>query len=127
MEAVVLVMILALMQFFFFGTLVGRARMKYNVPAPAITGDPMFERYNRVHQNTMESLILFLPGMTIFGYYANPNIAVALGLVWIIGRFIYLRAYLKEPGSRSLGFALTFFPSAILLIGGGIAALRAML
>jgi len=127
MEAVVLVMILALIEYFVFGALVGRARVKYNVPAPATTGDPVFERYNRVHQNTLESLMLFLPGMTIFGYYSNPSIAVILGLIWVVGRILYLRAYVREPGSRGLGFALTFFPSAILLIGGAIAAVRAML
>ena len=127
MEAVYIVIVLALVQYFFFGMLVGRARMKYNVPAPATTGDPMFERYNRVHQNTQESLLLFLPGIVIFSLYTNPNIAAGLGFVWIIGRFIYLRAYTKEPKSRGLGFALTALPSLVLLIGGLIGAVRALL
>ena len=127
MQLVAIVIVLALLQYFAFGILVGRARMKYNVPAPATSGDPMFERYNRVHQNTLESLLIFLPGITIYGTYSNPNIAAALGAVWIIGRFIYLFAYIKEPGSRSLGFALTTLPSLFLLIGGGIAAGRALL
>ena len=127
MELVVIVIALALLQYFAFGILVGRARMKYNVPAPATSGDPMFERYNRVHQNTLESLLIFLPAITIYGTYSNPNIAAALGVVWIIGRFIYLFAYVKEPGSRSLGFALTVLPSLFLLIGGAIAAARGLL
>ena len=127
MQLVVIVMVLALLQYFAFGILVGRARMKYNVPAPATSGDPVFERYNRVHMNTLESLVLFLPGMTIYGAYGNPNIAAALGIIWIIGRFIYLRAYVKEPGSRSLGFGLTVLPSLYLLIGGAIAAGRQLL
>ena len=127
MQLVIIVIVLALLQYFAFGILVGRARMKYNVPAPATSGDPIFERYNRVHQNTLESLVLFLPGITIYGTYSNPNIAAALGIVWIIGRFIYLRAYIKEPGSRSLGFALTTLPSLFLLIGGAVAAGRSLL
>ena len=122
MPLVTIVIALALLQYFAFGILVGRARMKYDVPAPATSGDPMFERYNRVHQNTLESLLIFLPGITIYGTYSNPNIAAALGLVWIIGRFIYLFSYLKDPGSRGLGFALTTLPSLFLLIGGAIAA-----
>jgi len=126
MELVVIVIVLALLQYLAFGILVGRARGKYNVPAPATSGDPMFERYNRVHMNTLEALLLFLPGMVIYGTYANPNIAAGLGIVWIIGRFIYLRAYVKDPGSRSLGFALTTLPSLFLLIGGAIAAARAL-
>ena len=116
MQRVVIVIILALLQYFFFSILVGRARMKYSVPAPATTGDPMFERYYRVQMNTLESLVLFLPGMTIYGFYGNVYIASALGIVWIIGRFIYLRAYIKDPGSRSLGFGLTAVPSLLLLI-----------
>lgn len=127
MEAVYIVIILALVQYFFFGILVGRARMKYNVPAPATSGDPMFERYNRVQQNTQESLLLFLPGIVIFSLYSNPSIAAGLGIVWIIGRFIYLRAYTKEPESRGLGFALTALPSLVLLIGGLTGAVRALL
>jgi glutathione S-transferase len=127
MQLVVIVIVLALLQYFAFGILVGRARMKYNVPAPATTGDPIFERYNRVHQNTLESLVLFLPGITIYGTYGNPELAAGLGLVWIVGRFVYLRAYVKEPGSRGVGFALTTLPSLFLLIGGAIAAGRALL
>lgn len=127
MQFVVIVIVLALLQFFAFGILVGRARMKYNVPAPATTGDPIFERYNRVHQNTLESLVLFVPGITIFGTYSNPELAAGLGMVWILGRFIYLRSYVKDPGSRGLGFGLTALPSLFLLIGGAIAAGRALL
>lgn len=124
MELVIVIIALALIQYSVFGMLVGRARGKYNVPAPATTGDPIFERFNRVHQNTQESLMLFVPGMIMFGYYSNPSIAVWLGVVWIIGRFIYLRSYIKEPKSRGLGFVLTFLPSLILVIGGAIAAGR---
>jgi uncharacterized MAPEG superfamily protein len=80
-----------------------------------------------VHQNTQECLMLFLPGMTIFGFYSNPNIACILGIIYIIGRFIYLRAYVKDPGSRSIGFMLSFFPNVILVIGGAIAAARQLL
>lgn len=127
MQLVAIVIVLALLQYFAFGILVGRARMKYNVPAPATSGDPTFERFNRVHQNTLEALLLFLPGITIYGTYSSPNVAAALGVVWIVGRFIYLQAYIKDPGSRSLGFALTTLPSLFLLIGGAIAAARELL
>ncbi len=127
MEAVYIVIVLAVLQYFFFGTLVGYARGKYNVPAPATSGDPMFERYNRVHQNTQESLLLFLPGIVLFSFYWSPGVAAALGVIWIIGRFIYLRAYVKAPESRGPGFALTALPSLILLAGALIGAVRAML
>jgi hypothetical protein len=35
---------------------VGRARAKYKIAAPAMTGDAAFERHFRVHMNTLESL-----------------------------------------------------------------------
>ncbi|MBL4819500.1 MAG: MAPEG family protein [Gammaproteobacteria bacterium] len=122
MELVAIVIAIALIQYFVFGMLVGRARGKYNVEAPATTGDPIFERYNRVHQNTQESLLLFVPGMVMFGFYASANIACILGIIWIIGRVIYLRSYVKAPASRTLGFVLTMLPNLVLVIGGGIAA-----
>ena len=122
MELVIIIIALALIQYQVFGFLVGKARGTYNVPAPATIGDPIFERYNRVHQNTQESLMLFIPGMMMFGYYSNPNIAAGLGVIWIIGRILYLRSYVKEPKSRTLGFMLTFFPNIILVFGGAISA-----
>ena len=123
MEPVAIVITLALIEYAVFGMLVGRARGKYGVPAPAITGDPIFERYFRVQQNTQELMIIFLPGITLFGYYYNPNYAAILGLVFIVGRIIYLRGYVADPKKRGPGFGLSFLPAVILAIGGGIAAL----
>ena len=122
MQQVVIVIALALILYVVFSMLVGRARMKYNVEAPATTGDPIFERYFRVQQNTQESLVLFLPGMFMFGVYSNPNIACILGLIWIVGRILYLRSYVKDPKSRGMGFMLSFLPNVILVIGGAVGA-----
>ena len=126
MELVIVIIALALIQYQVFGFLVGRARGKYDVPAPAMIGDPIFERYNRVHQNTQESLMLFIPGMMMFGYYINPTIAAGLGVIWLIGRILYLRSYVKEPTTRAVGFLLTFAPNVILVIGGAISAAMAL-
>jgi glutathione S-transferase len=123
MELVAIVIVLALLQYTFFGALVGRARMKYHVHAPSISGHPVFERYYRVHQNTLESLILFIPGILLFATYVRPDVAAAVGVIFIIGRFIYLRAYVADPKTRSLGFLLTIGPSAVLALGGCIGAL----
>ena len=126
MQLVAIVIVLALLQYLYFGITVGMARGKYNVPAPATSGDPTWERMNRVHQNTTEQLILFIPAIVIFGTYANPMWAAILGVIWIIGRFIYRQSYIKDPSSRSLGFALTGLPSMIMLIGGLIRAIMTM-
>ena len=83
MDFVIIVVVLALVQYFAFGILVGMARGKYGVDAPAISGDPVFERYYRVHQNTLEQLIMFLPAMFLYSHTSNPNYAAALGAVYL--------------------------------------------
>lgn len=118
MELVAIVVLVSLIQYTVFGALVGKARMTYKVEAPAVSGDPTFERYYRVHMNTLESLVLFLPSIFVFATYINAEIAAGLGVVFIIGRQLYLRSYVKDPKSRGIGYMLTFLPSTILALGG---------
>jgi glutathione S-transferase len=115
---------LALLQFIVFGFKVGSARGKYGVKAPAVIGNEIFERCFRVQQNTLEQLVVFLPGLYIFGRYVNPLWAAGLGVVYLIGREIYAATYVKDPAKRSLGFGLTFLPSVILVAGSLIGAVR---
>lgn len=112
------VIALALMQFFVFGGLVGRARVRYQVEAPAITGHPVFERYYRVHYNTMEQLVCFVPGMLLFGTWVSATGAALLGLLFIAGRIVYLRGYVADPKKRGAGFGISVLPVMILLVGG---------
>ena len=118
MELVAIVVLASLIQYTVFGALVGKARMTYKVEAPAVSGDPIFERYYRVHMNTLESLVLFLPSIFVFATYVSTDIAAGLGVVFIIGRQMYLRSYVKDPKSRGAGYMLTFLPSTILALGG---------
>jgi uncharacterized MAPEG superfamily protein len=127
MEPVALVLALALVEYFVFGLLVGRARGQYGVEAPATTGHPVFERYHRVHQNTLEQLAIFVPALWMFGIYVSAAIASLLGLVFIAGRFVYLRGYVADPKKRSTGTLITLIAQAILLVGGGVGALLAWL
>lgn len=127
MELVAIVVVLALIEYFAFGILVGRARGKYEINAPAISGHPTFERYYRVHQNTLEQLMMFIPAILIYGYYGNPTIASGLGVVYLIGRIVYLRAYVADPAKRGAGFGLSFLPIAFMLVAGLIAAVMNLL
>jgi len=124
MELIAIVTILALMQFVLFSIQVGSMRGKHKVNAPAITGAPEFERMFRVQQNTLEQLVAFVPALWIYGYYVKPLWGAGFGLVFIIGRFIYRAAYLKDPKSRGLGFTLTFLPTAVMLIWALVSAVR---
>jgi uncharacterized MAPEG superfamily protein len=117
MELVTIVIAVALIEYIGFGMLVGRARVKYGVNAPATSGHEIFERYFRVHQNTMEMLVVFLPAIWLFGEYVSPGWAAGLGLVFVIGRIVYLQSYVADPARRSAGFGLSFLPIAIAVAG----------
>lgn len=116
MDWIVIVTVLLLLQYTWFGVEVGSMRGKYEVKAPAISGAPEFERMYRVHYNTMEQLVLFLPLMWLFALYVNALWAAGFGAVFLIGRFLYRAEYLKEPSSRSPGFTLTILPSAVMAV-----------
>ena len=126
MEVLAIVTILALGQFIFFSIHVGTMRGKHQVTGPATTGAPEFERSFRVQQNTMEQLVVFLPALWIFGHLVKPSWAAGFGLIFIVGRFIYRAEYLKEPSSRSLGFMISFLPSAVMLVWSLVVALRVL-
>ena len=118
---------LALVEFLYFAVAVSRARVRYGVPAPATTGNEIFERYFRVQMNTLEQLVIFIPSILIFSQYLSPYLAAALGAVFIIGRLVYLFSYVKDPKTREVGFILTIAPTAILLVGAIFSAARAAL
>jgi glutathione S-transferase len=122
MAYVDIVTALALLQFIVFVMQVGRARGKYGVLAPSTTGNEIFERHFRVQQNTLEQLILFLPGLYLFAHYFNPLWAAGLGLIYLIGRQVYSASYVRDPKTRSAGFGLTFLPTIVLIAGGLIGA-----
>ena len=117
MAYVLLVIVLALLQYIFFSIAVGRARGKYGVHAPAIAGNEQFERYFRVHMNTLEQLIVFIPAVWLFAQFVSPHWAAGLGGVYLVGRVVYFLSYVKDPKSRGLGFALTSVPSLVMLVG----------
>lgn len=126
MESVAIVAALALVEYIYISAQVGTARGRYDVPAPATTGDAVFERYYRVQQNTLEQLVVFLPSIWLFAHYVIPALAAGLGLVFIAGRAIYFRAYVKDPATRTTGFLMTFGANVVLLLGGLIGALVAL-
>jgi glutathione S-transferase len=117
MDLVTVILVLALLQYIAFAMLVGGARGKYGVKAPATTGHEVFERYFRVQQNTLELLVVFVPAIWLFGQYVSTLWAAILGLVYLVGRVVYLKSYVADPAKRSAGFGLSFLPIAVMLIG----------
>jgi len=114
---VALITLLSLLVYFWMGLRVGGARGKFGVEAPATTGSPEFERYFRVHYNTLEWLVIYLPSLWLFAIYVSDLIAAAVGVIWIIGRIIYALSYVKDPKTRSAGFGIQALSTAVLLFG----------
>lgn len=123
MALVAVIVLLALVEYMVFGFLVGRARGRYNVPAPAMAGHEVFDRYFRVHYNTLENLLVFVPAIWIFGTYVSSQWAAALGVFFIVGRAVYFRAYVADPKRRGAGFGLTMLANFALVIGALIGSL----
>ena len=116
MNPVIAVTVLALIQFIFFGALVAVARKTQGVAAPAMTGSEVFDRLSRVHLNTQERLVLFLPLMWLAAQFWNPIWAAGAGMVFLIGRMVYWRGYVQHPDKRMLGNLLTMLPTGLLLL-----------
>lgn len=116
------VIALALLEYSYFLFQCGQARGRNDVPAPTTWGNPEYERYFRVQMNTVEHLVMFIPGMWMFGHYVSAPWAMGLGLVFVLGRALYARAYWKDPAGRGPGFLLTLVANASLVFGSLIGA-----
>ena len=97
------------------GWAVGRARVRHQVKAPATAGPDGFERAYRVHMNTLENTVIFLPALWLAALYSSPRIAALVGAVWLVGRLWYAVAYARDPRSRGAPFALAAIACAVLI------------
>ena len=125
MVLVEIVTVLALLQFVVFGALVGRARGKYGISAPAVSGHEMFERYYRVQMNTLELLVVFVPSLWLAARYWSPLVVAAIGAIYLVGRVLYFRAYVSEPAKRGIGFVMSLGPAVVLLLATLVGAVLA--
>lgn len=113
---------------FLFSFRAGKTRLKTGVSAPAMAGDDEFERATRVHQNTLEQMVLFLPVLWIFSTLVSDLYAGIAAVLWIIARVLYSQAYMGDPSKRGQGFMLgilvlliTFVWSLVMVVLGMMA------
>ena len=118
MELVYFMIMLALLEYVAMAALVGRAREKFGILAPTMTGHPEFERVIRVHLNTLENLIIFVPAVWIFASYVSALWAAILGFVFVVARAVYAIGYLRAAEKRSIGAAITGLVDLVLVVGG---------
>jgi glutathione S-transferase len=108
------VTILAILFYFWTGIAVGQMRSKHGVKAPAMTGNAEFECAVRVQMNTLEWMVIFVPLLWLATIYFSPAMTTAwlswlpplFGLIWIVGRVLYMNGYMTAPDKRGLGFSV---------------------
>lgn len=96
---------------------VGRARHKYKIQAPAVTGNKVFERIYRVQMNTLESFVIFIPSLWLYAIYMSDKGAGIAGLLWIVGRIWYAESYEKDAKKRGPGFLISMLTAMGLWLG----------
>jgi glutathione S-transferase len=112
-----LVTCLAILLYFFTSIRVSKARVTFGIKAPAITGNPDFERVFRVQMNTLEWMPIFLPSLWLFAAYISDGAAAVIGLVWVAGRVLYMTGYSQAASKRGLGFGVQATATLVLWAG----------
>ncbi len=115
--------LLAVVLTFTLGARVGYMRARCKIEAPATTGHPDFERAFRIHSNTVENLVLFVPLLWIASVFYGGTIPFWLGIAWLLSRLIYAWGYsqqktqLRGPG---LGLGLLSLIGLLVLSAIGL-------
>ena len=115
MKYTALVTIISIVVTMVFGACVGMMRARFNIQAPSLTGSSQFERAFRVHMNTVEQLVLFIPVLWLSTSVLGDLLAAGIGSVWVVGRVIYADAYLRNPASRRPGMIITLMSTGLLM------------
>jgi glutathione S-transferase len=112
-----IVTLLMVITYMVAGFLVGAARGKHGVKAPATEGPDAFNRVYRAHMNTLEQLVAMLPALWLFAITVGDQFAGALGLVWVVGRILYIQAYAVAAEKRGFGFMVSFIALVVAVLG----------
>jgi len=107
--------------------IVGKARVKYEIKAPATSGHEMFDRAYRVQMNTLESAMLLLPSMWLYASLIGDLGAGVSGAIWVAGRVWFALAYQQDPAKRGPGFGISFLAIAGMWAGSLWAVIQLLL
>jgi glutathione S-transferase len=121
------VTLLALLLYLILTGVVARARGKYGIVAPAVTGDENFERAYRVQMNTMEQMVFFLPALWLYAVLVSDRGAAVGGLIWVVGRLMYAVNYMRDPSTRGPGMTITLVAQVGLYLGAVYGVVRALI
>lgn len=118
---------LVLLQYLYFSVEVGRARGRTGVAAPAVSGNEEFERYYRAQLNTAEQLVIFGPALFASAWLVGDLYGAVFAAVFFVGRALYFRNYVRDPGSRGPGMLLTMIGNLALILGGLVGAVLSLI
>ena len=104
---------------------VARKRRAHGIEVPAMSGHPEVERALRVQGNTVEQFVIFLPALWLATLYFQGWIPPVIGLIWVIGRVIFLVGYMASADKRHIGFGITVLSNIALLILATIGVVNA--
>lgn len=112
------VTVLSILFVFYTGLNVAQMRAKHKIVAPAVTGNPEFERAYRVQVNTLEQFVMFLPLLWLATTYFRSAgwLPALMGLLWVTGRLVYMAGYMSAAEKRGTGFLITSLATVGLLI-----------
>lgn len=113
---IALVTILTVLLMFATVFMVGRARGKFGIKAPATAGHEGFERAFRVQMNTQESALMFLPALWAAAAFGAAWLSAAFGAAWLLGRIWYAVAYANPAGNRGPGFLIGMIALLALIV-----------
>jgi glutathione S-transferase len=109
--------ILAVLLALFASFRVSQMRGKHHITAPATTGHPDFERAFRAHANTIENMILYIPLLWMAAFFYGGQLPFWVGLLWIVGRVLYIVGYAKnDTARRAPGAYLSYASLAGLMV-----------
>jgi len=60
---------------------------------------------------------IFLPSLWLYAIYISDPFAAVLGLVWIVGRILYMTGYTQAAKKRRMGFGIQALATGVLLFG----------
>src|SRR3982074_2446613 len=115
-----LVNCLTILFYFFTSVQVAKARVAFGIKAPAVSGNPDFERVYRVQMNTLEWMPMFLVPLWLCAIYLSDVAAAVLGLVWIAGRALYFTGYSQPAEKRLPGFFIQASGCIVLFVGARV-------
>ena len=91
---------------FFLAFKVWMTRQKHKSPAYKATDSKEVLIANRIHMNTLEISVVYLPILWVATVFSSANLAGLLGIVWFISRVWYAVAYSQKPKKREIPFIL---------------------